>query len=325
MEKIDKEFLLNEFKKLNISDEEAFQFYFPEEIKDNRGYINPLRADDDFPSCRFYRHKLSNNFYFRDPAYKNYDLIGFVMEMYNMNYYTACEQIAWDLGIITGERKESQAKKILARTTPTLVKVLRKKYTYQHLDYWKKFSKSITVQELEDNKIYALDAAWLNDHRFYNYKHGDKAFYYHLREGYNYQCYKPDKFYEDLKFVLSPGNKVIGWQKLNKNADYALLGKSYKCWFLLNRYDINNVNLITESHLLNSEEWNFLFSNIKQVYTLFDNDKTGLHMSWLYRKVYGTIPLYFPKTEKKDFSDNLLHFGENYMLDYIEEMKHKLL
>lgn len=325
MDKINREFLNREFKRLGINEEDVFQLYFPEPIDNKRGYTNPLRSDDDYPSCRFYRHKISNNFYFRDPAFKNYDVIEFVMDLYGINYFTACEMIAWDSGIMTGNIQFDHTTKILARKTPTIIKVLRKKYTYQHLEFWKQFSKSITTQELEDNKIFALDAAWLNDNRFYNYKHGDTAFYYHLREGYNYQCYKPDKFYEDLKFVISPGNKVIGWQKLKKKFKYAVLGKSYKCWFLLNRYDVNNVNLISESYILTEEEFTFLFEEIETVFTLFDNDKTGLHMSWMYRKKYNTIPLYFPKIEKKDFSDNLLHFGENYMLDYIEEIRNKFL
>ena len=87
------------------------------------------------------------------------------------------------------------------------------------------------------------------------------------------------------------------------------------------------MGLLSETYLMNEHEFNYYLGKFKQVFTLFDPDKTGKHLAWLYRKHYNTTPLFFnPKEgEKKDFSDNTLFFGKPFMLDYIYDLKRKFL
>ena len=55
------------------------------------------------------------------------------------------------------------------------------------------------------------------------------------------------------------------------------------------------------------------------IFTLFDNDRTGISLSWLYRRRYNTIPL-FVKIGK-DFTENLKHIGKEKMKEEIKNVK----
>jgi hypothetical protein len=64
-----------------------------------------------------------------------------------------------------------------------------------------------------------------------------------------------------------------------------------------------------------------ILKKFKFQFTLFDNDTAGKKASITYKKDYNTIPLLFPKGEPKDFSDNLLKYGErdvnDMMIDFV--------
>lgn len=312
---INKEFLFNQ----GVTDEQIFAYYFPLPIDISKSYVNPLRQSDDYPSCRFYRHNVSKHLYFRDPAYKTYDCFQWVMDMYGLNYLDACEKIYYDLGVLTGI--EQPRNLIIKEKEPVTLRVLRKNFTKQQLDFWRNHDDSITAEDLESGDIYSLSAGWLNDRKFYNYKYGDLAFFYHLRKGYNYQCYNPKLFFEGIKFITSPNNYIVGHRGLKKNHPYVVITKSGKCTFFVKRFGVNNFGILTETMVISNDIFSFLVAEGTIVFTLFDNDRTGKHLSWLYRKKYKTIPLFFTKDDEKDFSDNLLKYGKQYMIDYIDYVR----
>lgn len=328
IDKIDRAYLNEAFERLDINETEVFQLYFPDLIDFKKTYLNPL-VDDDYPSCKFLIHKKTHRLYFVDYTHGYYDVIDFVKKLFNVNYYTACEFIAIDTGVLYGKKslRLNDSERVYTTPTSKRIRIKRRNYGYRDLEFWKSFSKSVTVPELESKNIFALDAVWIDDNRVYNHKSKEIAFYHHLRSGYNYQAYKPDYFFNEVKFITSSKNKVVGYKDFDRNGEYGILGKSAKCRFFMVRYGLNVINLLGEGYILTEDEFEHLFGNIPKQFrfTLFDNDKTGLHMSWIYRKKFGTIPLLFPKNEEKDFSDNLLKFGESYMLDYIEYYKNELL
>lgn len=319
-DKINREFL----ESIGVTDEQIFEYYFPEPIDPNRGYTNPLRQSDDYPTCRFYKHKDSGYLYFSDKAYKTYDAYQFVMDMFNINYLTACEKIYYDLGYVTGTPKPKSL--IVPVKKPSIVLVSRRSYTKLHLDFWREHDETVTINDLEDSKIYALGTAWLNDKIFFNHRWDNVAFYYHLRKGYNYQCYKPTMFFDGVKFITSNDNYIVGWSKFKFNHHYAVIGKSGKCTFFLQRFGINAIGLLIELTVIDKETWNYFFKNIPVVFTLFDPDRTGKRLAAKYRRTYGTIPLFFDQSQgdEKDFSDNLKKYKSNYMNDYIRYVMDKM-
>lgn len=317
MEKINRQFL----EQIGITDEEVFQFYFPEEISISRSYVNPLREDDDHPSCRFYRSKDKNILYFIDPAFKNYDAYQFVMDMFRIPYLDACEKVYYDLGYMTGVKQPKPPP--ITKKEPSVIRVARGIWTDSHFNFWKEYDSSVTKDELEEAGHFALKTAWLNDKIIYSHGYGKRAFFYHLRSGYNYQLYNPDLFYQGVKFITTPNNNYVGWKKMKKPYSYAVITKSAKCTFFVQRFGINAVGQLTETRVMPKEDWDYLFEGIDRVFTLFDPDKTGKHLAWMYRKIYGTTPLFFDlkNGDEKDFSDNLKKYKSQYMAEYIDSTR----
>ena len=67
-----------------------------------------------------------------------------------------------------------------------------------------------------------------------------------------------------------------------------------------------------------------LNSRFKNIFTLFDNDITGISLAKEYKKEHNTIPLWFPlKSYKKDFSDNLKDIGAIEMNGLISYLRYK--
>lgn len=108
---------------------------------------------------------------------------------------------------------------------------------------------------------------------------------------------------------------------MKRNHPYIVITKSGKCTFFVRRFGINNFGILTETTITSIDIWSLLVAKGVKVFTLFDNDRTGKHLAWLYRKTYGTIPLFFTKDDEKDFSDNLLKYGKQYMIEYIDYVR----
>lgn len=320
----DRTFLTKEFLFEHVTEEEIFCKFFPlEKINFHKLYRNPLRTDDDEGGCSFYYNKTSGKLYFHDWAWKHFDCFAFVQSLYSgLNYHRTLQLIATEFNLIS--RSHDYVKPVKLEIKPQIDKTLqiqRKKFTKLDLEFWKKYDNSITYEDLEKSNIISLKTAWLNGKIIYNWSNNDVVFAYHLQEGYHYQLYNPKGFYNNprLKFFSSGNQYILGWETIDWNCEYIIIGKSYKCWWIQKRYGLNIIARLTETGMLTDE----IMYELKDflVFTLFDNDRKGKQASIEYRNKYGTIPLLFPKEEEKDFSDNCAKFGRNYMLDYIENIK----
>jgi hypothetical protein len=84
--------------------------------------------------------------------------------------------------------------------------------------------------------------------------------------------------------------------------------------------NINCIGVLSETIRLDADAISCI-EKFKFQFTLFDNDTAGKKASITYKKDYNTIPLLFPKGEPKDFSDNLLKYGErdvnDMMIDFV--------
>jgi len=97
-ERITKEFLFSK-----ITEEDVFCRYFPlNSIEEGTFYTNPLRDDDD-AGCSFYRNASSGVLYFKDFAWRSFNCIDYVMEMYKINFPNALEHIAYTFNLIEGD------------------------------------------------------------------------------------------------------------------------------------------------------------------------------------------------------------------------------
>jgi hypothetical protein len=242
--------------------------------------------------------------------------VEFVKYFYNVNYKTALEYIASDFRLGTNEAEKEIGKRRPAHNPymgeKRTIRVAKRRMSYPEIMFWKKFDKTITESDLAEKHIHPLYQAWFGDDIIYRYKYPDIAFYYHINSGFHYQLYNPKKFYngEGTKFLQTSSNYCIGLWDLDWNKEYVVITKSYKDWFLMNRLGINVVAQMTESSVLKDGYLDKL-KTFKKVFTLFDNDFSGITASKKYKKLHKTIPLLFGRHEEKDFADNMEKVGRN--------------
>jgi hypothetical protein len=314
-ERVTKEFLFKQ-----ITEEDIFCRYFPlDNIEEGVYYTNPLRDDDD-AGCTFYRNANSSILYFKDFAWKSFTCIDYVMEMYRLNYPNALEHIAYTFNLIDGNNSSQLLTTPIQPKQKSNIRIAEKDFTEVELNFWRRFDPAITQVELNDLHIHSLHSVWVNSARIYIYRRGHISFYYHLAPGYNYQVYTSALFFNRTKYLQTGNGYIIGQHLLRKTANYVVIGKAGKDWFVSYKLHINCVGQLTESVMLDHDFVLWLFQHYDYVFTLFDNDKTGKLLSIKYKKKYKTIPLLFAKTLPKDISDNFIHDKDS-LIDTILYLK----
>jgi hypothetical protein len=314
-ERITKEFLFKQ-----ITEEDVFCRYFPlNSIEEGMFYTNPLRQDDD-AGCSFYRNASSGILYFKDFAWRSFNCIDYVMEMYKLNFPHALEHIAYTFNLIDGDNVTHILSTPIQPKQKAQIRVAEKDFSPKELDFWRRFDPYITQEELNELHIHSLHSLWVNSARAYTYRKGHIAFYYHLAPGYNYQAYSSALFFGRTKYLQTGNDYVLGKHLLRKTANYALIGKAGKDWFVSYKMNINAVGQLTETTMMQHEFVEWLLANYDYVFTLFDNDRTGRILSIKYRNKYKTIPLLFSKGQPKDISDNFISDKDS-LLDTIMYIK----
>lgn len=315
MVEINKEFILSKLRQ-----EDILKYYLGfESIEFNRLYGNPLRQDDSPTSCSFF-YDFKGILRFNDFAWRKFDCFDVVMYKYKLTFSQAIIKIGIDFKLFGKNPLSSlKANEYISHTysieSNFTVKV--RDYNTRHLRFWQSFIPTLTKDDLLRANIYCLDTLWINNQIAYDVKYSEIAFVYHLKKGNNYQIYLPQTKLKN-KFITSTTNVLVGKQFLNKKANYVVITKSYKDWFLLYKSGVNSVAILSETIINIRFE---VFDDFDYVFTLFDNDWKGRHSTYLWHKKYNTIPLLFPKDEPKDYSDNIVKYGIDDMFEQISYYK----
>lgn len=328
LEPLTKEFVLS-----RITEEDIFLKYMNIYPTLTGRYKSPLRTDDN-AGCNFYRD-TRGVLKFRDPAYRInidcFNLVSIVCKDVN-NYGHVLQRIAKDFNLYSKdidysvvanwqEAVEQAGKKL------SIIQVKRKEFTKEELQWWRK--QGILKEVLSFYKVSSLQILWLNGQVIYSYSKKDPGFVYHFGE-YFYKAYFPMR--TQYRFLQNIGKTTFeGYDQLPETGEYLVITNSLKCAMCISTFDIASGAGTSESILIGEELMVELQSRFTWIFTLYDRwkngkvDKAGVHMSWLMRKKYGTIPLMFEKNEPKDFCENYEKYGTSYMNELIEETKQLLL
>lgn len=321
LEPITKEFILS-----RITEEDIFLKYLNIYPNTTQRFRNPLRQDAHADCC-FYRDGRGV-LKFKDFAYRhNLDCFNVVQLVHQLNYGHALKRIVedfklfekdYDFSVVANWREvtEQAAKKL------SIIQVKRKEFTKEELEWWR--SQGIHVDILNLYKVSSLQFVWLNGDVIYSYTKKDPGYVYHFGSDYNYKVYYP--FRSSYRFLQNISKSTLqGWEQLPLEGKFLVITKSMKDVMCLHSYDIPAVAPTSETILIEESIFSKLSDRFFYVFTLFDRDKAGLHMSWLMRKTYNTIPLMFDKGEPKDFTDNFKQYGTSYMSELIEEIKEQYI
>lgn len=322
LEPLTKEFVLS-----RITEEDIFLKYMNVYPTLTGRYKSPLRTDYN-AGCNFYRD-TRGVLKFRDPAYRiNIDCFNLVSVVCKdaINYGHVLQRIAKDFNLYSKdidysvvanwqEAVEQAGKKL------SIIQVKRKEFTKEELQWWRK--QGILKEVLSSYKVSSLQILWLNGQVIYSYSKKDPGFVYHFGE-YFYKAYFPER--TSYRFLQNIDKNVLqGFDQLPEQGDFLIITKSLKDVMCMSTFGIPSVAPTSESVLIEEMRFALLENRFFKIFTLFDRDRAGIHMSWLMKKKYGTIPLMFEKNEPKDFCENYEKYGTSYMNELIEETKQLLL
>ena len=309
-----------------ISETDIFNYYLREygiTVDFNVKYVSPFRTDNR-PDCTF-GYSKKGTLIFNDWAYDMYNCFDIVMKKYNINYGKALRKIESDILFIKKNEKDvsgivlNKINKPSKNNEANPIRIKRKLFSKQDLKFWQVEGLDITPVLLQKNKIYSIESYWINGVYF---KVKNIGFAYHWEE-FNYEIYLP---YNDgilkPRFLISP-KLIIGDEEfLPETGNHLVITKSKKDAFYLRLFGINAIFLVREKMLIDDFTMTIFQARFINVFTLFDNDLTGIKLTNKYYKKHKTIPLFFKRLEyKKDFTDNLKFFGVQCMLELIEEIK----
>lgn len=306
-----------------VRQEQIFERYLGFYPRLREQYRNPLRKDDD-PDCSFYYREGTNKLIFHDFAWgMQWDCFDVVQFLYNVNFPKALEKVAHDFGLF-----DSKIEFVKQLPPPPLPKskmgitleIKRKPYTYNELMFWNIGGLVIDEKMLKARKIYSISHLWehtpTGETRLYSGLY--MTFAYHWEEQI-FQIYSPRKKREkgERRFINPFRVKYGDLEFLDLNANHVVITKSKKDAFYLSLFGINVFFVINESIMLD-EHTIKLIKGFPIAFTLFDNDRSGLHRAWMFRKEYGTIPLYYEEQDGKDTTDVINMKGKQYMIDMID-------
>lgn len=315
-----------------LSEEQIFEKYFGYAPELNKLYTNERLRTDTTPGCSFY-YRDNGKLIFTDFSTGiQYDCFDYVQALHcNCKFPVALEIIARDFGLLDFDyfvnkvlpKQETEKKPRIYNRIEICRERNFKKY---HLDYWRIGGLDITQEMLTSNKIWALRHLWEYTADKVNYFTPNQlgvAFAYHW-EGYNYQIYFPYKKKDkgERKFINPPKIKIGDIEFLDFGADHIIITKSKKDAFFLRLFGLNVFFIINEAILLDENTMKIV-NLFPQRFTLFDNDKWGLHHAWRYRKIYNTIPLFFNREDGKDTYDVIKKNGKDFFMDLVVDTKQK--
>lgn len=303
-----------------VTQEQIFEAYLGLPVDTGTAYINPLRLDKR-PSCKYYYNALGK-LYFHDWGKYHWDCFAMVQFKYG-----GCS-FAEALKIIIKDFKLNglSATNAVVEFTPTpksrdQISIKVRDWNPNDIAYWQQYG--IVVDLLKYYKVYPCSSAWVNGEH-YTFHSNDPCYAYWFGQG-KFKLYFPKRSYNRFYQNIQKGDNFLqGYQQRNKDADYIVITKSYKDVMCMYNFGINSVAVISEYHLVEKEFYDQIKAQYNHVFTLFDNDLAGRTLTNKYRRAYNTIPLIFPWTLEKDFSDNFKKYGPQKLITIIEWIKENM-
>lgn len=275
--------------------------------------VRSLFNRDSNPSLCFY-YKNGSYLWQDFSAGKGGDSVDFVAYIYNKFRKPTEEQIilAYENFLETGGLLEEQPQ----------IEILKYDYhlyctTFDNrsLNFWKSYKiKLETLNKFDVRFIhhYALTSD-KGTRDFYN----NYSFAYYSKKG-PYQIYQPEEMNggNTSKYITIDSSYLIGENQLKFNKPYCAIVSGLKDLMAVDQLDLNFecVASTSESTLLSLSKINILKSKYKKVFTILDNDLTGIKSMQRYLKVYD-IP-YVRMNLLKDLALNSKTHDEKFLKEY---------
>lgn len=311
----------------HYSEEQIMEFYLRVKVKKGL-WRNPLRNDKN-PTCSFFRG-TNKTLLFKDFATGQcMNCFEVVETLYGCDYFKALKIIANDFNIIHDKTLKKTPGKINSKYLKiedkeiSKIQVTRKEFTELELKWWNKFG--ITPKILSYFDVYSCKYVFLNDALVAESSQNCPIYGYYggkIKQDNKkielWKCYFPKR--TSYRFLGNyPAKKLQGYDKLPKKGKICVITKSLKDVMALHAYGIPACAPNSETVIPSEAVVNDLLQRFENVFTLWDNDYTGVTFLNKIKKKYPKLHcLIIPrKLEAKDFSDLRAKYGKNRTRDFI--------
>lgn len=300
-----------------ITEYDVFRYYMPHQSWEvNKLTISPFMRGGGYekdPSFMISnRHGVLTFIDFGDTKHRG-NCFTFVQQMFGLEYNEALLKVDFDfgLGIISKDQTGNYKKIVSEYKQPedigkrySFIQVTTRKFTDVELGYWKQFG--ITIEELRENKVYAIKEVFLNRQRFLPVGVNEMTFGYYY-DG-SWKIYRP---LADKQHKWLPNNVPIiatdGFENI-KNCKIAFITKSKKDYMVVRKVYPNVCAVQNEGIACFSvENVDYIKSNSERQILSFDCDDPGIENAKTVVDVCGfesmTVPRHYLFEGIKDWAD----------------------
>lgn len=284
----------------------------------NTFFKSEFRKDND-PSCHIIMWE--GDLLYKDFGDTSYRVFDYVMKKFNTNYRGALEIVNRDFNLKLGgtedlsssgtslviPEKSSVDLKTMEKK-PTVIEIKPRPWTKLDKVYWTKYGiparllkyhniKSIShysvTKDDDQKRIYALNPFMIGYSIDYYWNHG---------------VFRRKLYFPQLKgrgrFISNVDDTVVqGWTLLPKQGKILFVTKSYKDILIFNLLGYWAIAPNNERSYIPEKVMDKLKLRFENIYTWFDNDKTGIEGAEQFKSKFGLTGTYNPVGEPKDPSD----------------------
>lgn len=296
-----------------ISSYDIFMKYSEGFEKLGKGFKSPLRDDDKNPSA--YIIMYEGDLLFNDFGKGSYRAIDFVAEKYNLSFRDALKKINKDFNLGLGGSMSSiteiykpHVKPIFYEKPTTVIKVKRRDWTEDDLDYWWNQYR-ISFHTLELFSVSPISHFQINDVVYkadvlaYNYD------YYWEDEVFRRKIYQP---YSEYKWFSNGGKVVQGEGMLSKHGDLLIITSSLKDVMTLYELGYTAIAPTCETSFVPEHYFMKQQKRFRKVILFMDSDDTGIKMNKRLSEKWGLFYITIPEQYNcKDISDFVKTYSKN--------------
>lgn len=306
-----------------IGQERLMNFYFNDEIKLGKKYVNPFR-DDTNASCVF---KWSNtgNLYFVDYATEKvyYGPIEVAMLRTGYSFPEILYKIESDfqlanLNLEDRKKLEIETKStIIPEVKPATIKVKLAKFTKKDLKYWEQFGITPTILDFYD--VRKVEKAWISNEIWYLDNDFDPCYRYKEKD--KFKLYRPFANKKNKFRSTYFGGILEGYTQLPHKGNILVITKGLKDVMTLCSLGINAVAVRSENTPISENAYEILRNRFTNIYIWFDADKAGDIGSEKMSKKYNIPSLSHSGELGKDPSDIVKNHGKQKLIELCQQLE----
>lgn len=302
-----------------LSDYDIYAYYMGK-FQVGRLYNSPLRTTDQNPSFAVFPAK-SGDLLFKDHGSgQSGNVITFVKLMENTDNIDKIVRKLTKILKTTNPSKLANSTYSYDNNHKLNLGIVRQEWTDIDVQYWSKFHINIDTLKLYD--VFSIKYYLANNivKGIYN----DKSPMYAYKVGSGFKIYRPlASKYTKWRTNLS-NDDVQGLKQLDTTKDILIITKSLKDVMVLHEMGYAAISPSSETTFIPEQILSFITKNFKEIYLLFDRDKTGMKRARSISKQYDMKPFFINKRFKaKDISDAVMLNGFDTIRNWLDNTLNK--